>query len=219
MSTAGQNELVRFRCECGAVLAAPAKMAGRNGKCKKCGRVQPIPQLSEAQLGEDPPEGAIGIQEICGVCQTALEDDDERTTCDACSLPFHEECWRENLGCSAYGCANVNALKQGPDIRVGQFPQAPAATSTRLRLSPPQPKADDNEIPWDHILLAGGALATVAGFLTCGLPTLVVGGLAIWRIVLNRRKMKPVGLPALTLVMCVLGFLLGLCLSGAFWTQ
>ncbi len=47
----------------------------------------------------------------CGICQTIIGPEEKLTFCNECKLPFHEECWKENLGCSAYGCPNVNILK------------------------------------------------------------------------------------------------------------
>ena len=40
----------------------------------------------------------------CSICQCEIHQED-RTTCPACGLVFHEECSAENKGCSAYGCA------------------------------------------------------------------------------------------------------------------
>lgn len=216
MSTSQSDQLIRFRCECGAVLTARAKLSGRTGKCKKCGRVQEIPAASTSELTAEPPEGAIGIQEMCSVCQTAIEDDDERTTCEACKLPFHTECWEENLGCSAYGCTNVNVLKEGPDIRVGPLGPSPALALRRARRAAPPPAADD-DLPWDHLLLAGAAISTVVGFVTCGAPALLVGCLAIGRIVRNQNVGESVALPVMAVSLCAVGLLAGLCLSAGFW--
>jgi len=46
----------------------------------------------------------------CGVCHGPINAFDETTACPACGLVFHQDCWRENRGCSAYGCAQVGAL-------------------------------------------------------------------------------------------------------------
>ena len=169
MSKTEQDQLIRFRCECGAVLTARASLSGRKGKCKTCGAELVIPRPEQSLKKEEAPEEATSIQEMCSVCQTAIEDDDERTTCDACNLPFHEECWTENLGCSAYGCTNVDALKQGPDIRVDQMPAAPRP---RPYFPQSKPAAADDDLPLDHLLLAAGAIGTVIGFVTCGVPAL-----------------------------------------------
>ncbi len=220
--SATADQIIRFRCECGAVLSARASLAGRKGQCKTCGRVRDIPAASEILAADA--GGEIGIQEICSVCQTVIEDDDARTTCGDCKLPFHEECWQENLGCSAYGCASVNALKQGPDIRVGPLPTGPLGASglstaplrARPRFPAPPPP-DDNDVPWDHLLLGASAIGTVVGFVTCGLPTLLCCALAVWRIVVNKRNDDPIVMPVLSLSMCSVGLLVGLCLSAAFW--
>jgi DNA-directed RNA polymerase subunit M/transcription elongation factor TFIIS len=212
MSTTGQDTVVRFRCECGAVLTARAKLSGRKGKCKKCGNVLVIPAAEESLRADEAPD-AVGIQEMCSVCQTVIEDDDARTTCNACKLPFHEECWQENLGCSAYGCSNVNALKQGADIVLNELP--PPA---HPRFHPARPqKRDEDDLPWDHLLLAASAIATVVGFVTCGVPTMIVIGLSGWRISHNVRNSSPVMLPVLALVLSSLGMLVGFCLSAGFW--
>lgn len=215
MSRTEPDQLIRFRCQCGAVLTARANLSGRKGKCKTCGNVQVIPRPEESLPKEEAPEEATGVLEMCSVCQTGIEDDDERTTCDACHLPFHEECWTENLGCSAYGCTNVNALKDGPDIRVGQLPGAPPARPYVPRATP---RSEDDDLPLDHLLLAASAIGTVVGFVTCGLPALLVSGLAAWRIAVNQRNSEPVILPVLALVLSVMGLLTGLCLSAGFWS-
>ena len=64
MSNTEQDRLIRFRCDCGAVLTARASLSGRKGKCKTCGRVQVIPVVDDDALTEEPPEGAVGIQEM-----------------------------------------------------------------------------------------------------------------------------------------------------------
>ena len=214
MSKSQQDQLIRFRCQCGAVLSAPASLAGRKGKCKTCGAVQVIPPPEESlRKEESPDEEATRIQEMCNVCQTVIEDDDERTTCDACQLPFHVECWTENLGCSAYGCENVNALKSGPDIQLGPLPSTPLRPYRRQAV-----QTQEDDLPVDHLLLAASAVATVVGILTCGAPSLIVVGLAAWRIAVNHRQGESVRMPALSLALSVVGVLVGLCLSVGFWT-
>lgn len=46
----------------------------------------------------------------CGVCHAPITVFDDVASCPSCGLIFHAECWQENLGCSAYGCAQVGAL-------------------------------------------------------------------------------------------------------------
>lgn len=223
MSNTQSNSVFQFQCQCGATLKATAKMSGRKGKCKSCGAVLVIPAADEGESVSATSDDATGLQEMCSICQTAIEDDDDRTRCDACELPFHEECWTENLGCSAYGCENVDALKAGPDIRVGQGgaanPYSPSSALPGLRSSAPAVKAklEPTEFPYDEVLLGVAALAVLFGFVMCGVPTLVVALLALWRIGENNQKKRSLALPICALVLCLLGGLIGGCLSWGYW--
>jgi len=215
---AKSGELFKFACKCGAKLTAPVKMAGRKGKCNVCELVQIIPEPDKKAIAAAAGEKSASIQEICSICQTGIEDDDERVTCNKCELPFHSECWTENLGCSAYGCENVDALKQGPDIRIDPNPYMPA-------LQPPPgvarnpPQVEDDDLPIDHLLLGASAIAAMIGFFTCGIPTIIIGALSIWRLFVNVGDNKPIYLPILSAIFCALAFLFGLCLSAMYWVS
>lgn len=182
-----QETIVTFHCQCGARLRARVALAGRHGKCKRCGQRMLIPyhsdysgaapatrQVSTKRRSEVVAGEAVG--EICGICQCPIEAHDEVTVCSACGLPFHQECWDENLGCAAYGCRNVNVLKQNPDVTVvrppGVLPPSPART-------PLQPSSTTGEdIPWEFILLAASALAAIMAMVTFGLPAVAVAAVA-----------------------------------------
>jgi hypothetical protein len=47
---------------------------------------------------------------VCGACQAAISVLDEKTSCPECGATFHTECWKENGGCSSYGCSQVGVL-------------------------------------------------------------------------------------------------------------
>jgi len=52
---------------------------------------------------------------ICSICQTAIITGEHIVYCPDCALPFHHECWTENGGCSAYGCASApQTVKSDP---------------------------------------------------------------------------------------------------------
>src|SRR5690606_28157577 len=104
--------------------------------------------------------------QLCSICQTPIQVGDPSTSCDECHLPFHIECWEENLGCSAYGCPNVNALRLGPDIQINSPPPLPTrfpATSSN------NSNRAEGEIPWEYLLLAASALGTFLGLLCFGI--------------------------------------------------
>jgi hypothetical protein len=48
--------------------------------------------------------GADAAGAHCSICQTNVIAGESMVNCPHCSLPFHDECWRENRGCSSYGC-------------------------------------------------------------------------------------------------------------------
>ena len=53
-----------------------------------------------------PDEGhaASNGQPICPYCQSPLGEGEPRFLCPACGIPHHVDCWRENGGCTTYGC-------------------------------------------------------------------------------------------------------------------
>ena len=218
MGAGSKDEIFRFLCDCGAALVAKTSQAGRKGKCKKCGRISDIPSLDDVVPLEAAPDDADAVQEVCSVCQTAIEDDDPRVVCGACGLPFHTECWRENLGCSAYGCENVNVLKQGPDITINQLPATPQTLSVPMS-APGASAASANmsdEIPWPYVLLGSSAIGCLLSIVMCGLPSLIVLFATAAYGQLKGFKKDP-AIPIICFIVSGLGFLGGLVLSLAFW--
>jgi hypothetical protein len=96
-----------FDCPCGKVIEIARPVALKFAGCGWCGQIVTIPKaLEEAAPVAATDEGA----EPCSVCMCAIESSEETTDCPACGLRFHADCWTENRGCSAYGCAQVGAL-------------------------------------------------------------------------------------------------------------
>jgi hypothetical protein len=54
----------------------------------------------------------------CPYCQTPIKPGVEVVVCPACDIPHHAECWRENGGCTTYGCSGVSTP--------GRFDYSPA---------------------------------------------------------------------------------------------
>jgi hypothetical protein len=44
------------------------------------------------------------VLKTCSICQSQILFGEPERGCPDCGLPFHEECWKENGGCSQYGC-------------------------------------------------------------------------------------------------------------------
>jgi len=222
------DEVIQFQCSCGSLLKAPRSHVGGKGKCNKCGTIVEIPNPESIPSIDAPLSAASDVLEVCSVCQTEIEEEDDRTTCGECGLPFHVECWEENLGCSAYGCKNVNALKAGPDISLGELTSTaspfgnPGFGTPQTAQSFPgqrpmgmQQQPAQNDIPWEYLLLAASALAAMLSIIMCGLPSLAVGIAAVIMPLRNPR----IGwmIPGICIAISVLGVLIGGCLSLGFW--
>jgi len=53
------------------------------------------------------PAYAVGgehVNKTCPFCQSKIGETDRVAVCGACGIPHHEECWRENGGCTTFGC-------------------------------------------------------------------------------------------------------------------
>lgn len=206
------HDKIVFHCECGASLGASKSAAGRRGKCKHCGQVLTIPGEADSSSSDV----VEIIEEFCSICQTTIEQDEEQTRCEQCSLPFHEECWEENLGCSAYGCSNVNVLKAGPDLRISSPPPLPRSSHGRPLVRPQRQAAADTDIPWEYLILAGSALALLFGLSCFGLFSLVALAGSVAFMVTHRETTQ---LPVLVLSLAIsgVGFIFGIISSLAFY--
>jgi len=65
----------------------------------------------------------------CPFCTSPIILGDDIAVCRDCSAVLHESCWRENGGCSTYGCASSPAGR-GEEISV-----VPAGTTLPRRTS------------------------------------------------------------------------------------
>lgn len=48
----------------------------------------------------------------CPFCRSSMQAADSVVSCPSCSTPHHEECWRENGGCTRYGCPSSPAMQR-----------------------------------------------------------------------------------------------------------
>jgi hypothetical protein len=177
----------------------------------------PHPQAKHANNSSVTPSAAHTTVEattqLCSICQTPIQVGDPSTSCDECHLPFHVECWEENLGCSAYGCSNVNALRTGPDIQITSPPPLAARPLDNFSNNSPPAQSD---IPWEYLLLAASALGSLLGLLCFGGFALMAGSAAALYFVANGKD-QPTAVLAASLAMSVIGVIMGLILSASFW--
>ncbi|NLN75492.1 MAG: hypothetical protein GX139_04220 [Armatimonadetes bacterium] len=47
----------------------------------------------------------------CPFCQTPIKPNEPVHICDQCNIPHHQDCWRENGGCTTFGCRGANAAR------------------------------------------------------------------------------------------------------------
>ena len=133
----------------------------------------------------------------CGICHTRFEDDDARTNCPQCGLEFHQDCWQENWGCSAYGCSQVGALKPH-DVETVKVQSEPRES-----------------FGWEFLLLAGNVFCLIFGVLSFGIPSIclaLVTGIVAWRHPTMRR-----GILGACGVVALLGLVAGLQISWFVW--
>ena len=145
-------------------------------------------------------------EEVCGVCQSAISQFEETTSCPSCGLTFHAECWAENYGCSAYGCSQVNALKPPESHNPTPAPVS-ADIGSQEKSTPP-----DARFPWEFLLLAGSVFSALLGAVTFGVPSLAVAGgaAAYWS---RHRGNQRTGIVLLSGVLALLGVVTGAAVS------
>ena len=74
---------------------APAPQAG--------GDVLEI-ELEDAAEAVGALENAVG--QMCPFCRFPIKEGEEVITCPDCQTTLHADCWRENEGCTTYGCSS-----------------------------------------------------------------------------------------------------------------
>jgi DNA-directed RNA polymerase subunit RPC12/RpoP len=183
----------------------------------RAGLIRPVPAPREVEETvpahvPEPDESAL-----CSICQTPIEPGEERTACPSCHLTFHAQCWQENLGCSAYGCDQVNILAPhepiaAPDATddMAQPPAMADAAYDALPVIEPVP------FPWESILLALSFVAMGLGALAFGIPSAVVlvSGVVLMLIGKGRRRGMMIGALAVALVGGLAGYV-----TSKFWWQ
>ena len=143
----------------------------------------------------------------CGICQSSIFPDESTTICPTCGLTFHAECWKENLGCAAYGCEQVNALKPKEEA-----PVAPDVFQMPIDQS-------IERLPWNFVLLGVSAVAGAVSTITYGVPSFLAMAAISWRIWTIRGTQQRVLTQSILLaasVLAVAGGIAGLLISR-YW--
>jgi len=62
----------------------------------------------------------------CPYCRSEIETPIEAVLCTDCGSPYHVECWKNNEGCSVFGC---NGGMQSEDSKLSRVYSAPLLTT------------------------------------------------------------------------------------------
>lgn len=220
---------VLFDCVCGAPIWVPSDFAGGSGTCRYCRHRIHIPEAAHfgLELVELEPEEAGGVATMtvpgtatdvkCSICQWAIGEREETHVCPSCGLKFHAECWKENYGCSSYGCEQVNVLH--PDHEHA----AAAARPEHAELEEEHDEFEaaglvpaESHLPWEFVLLAASVIGSLAAVLTFGLPSLVVAACSV-TFLQRRRPQGRTGIIVLSTVLALAGIVIGLPISYYWW--
>jgi hypothetical protein len=141
----------------------------------------------------------------CAVCHSAIVAREEMITCPDCAMTFHAECWRENLGCSSYGCPQVNCLQ--PHTEPAPIGGQPNETETIE-----EPAGHSRSEP---ILLAASVVGSFLGALLFGGLAAVIALASL--VVLIRKKPNRSGLLVAAIIVCLFGIAGGLVVSDFYY--
>ena len=146
----------------------------------------------------------------CSICHSPIGTIESSTTCPSCKLTFHTDCWRENLGCSAYGCDQVGILKPADAP-----PDKPVEVSSFEDHSAEDEEAEG--FPWEFVFMAMSVAGSLLGALAYGVPTLIGAlGTTVYLVSFDvSRKRKSIAIVALTV--CLIGSAAGVYLSYQWW--
>jgi hypothetical protein len=227
---------ILFDCTCcGAPLWVGSDLAGRLGKCRFCGTViripaSPIEPRATTALPAKPrtsaepstvPAETTATADTCGICQSPIAPGEAGTTCSSCGLTFHADCWTENFGCAAYGCAQVNALlpKGEPEAANPLIAEGPPDETSVSDFLPDESAASAPRIPAEHALLAGSVASLLIGALAFGVPSLItlVASLVYLKRQRRVRVIRSSKVLLAAIALSLLGMAVGVAVSYLWW--
>ncbi len=223
-SITNRDRGIIFNCECGQRLWSASDTAGMAVTCGGCNKSIEVPD-SQSVVIEDSSGTVAGVtvveapqkqEVICGVCQWAIEKTERSHKCPACAMDFHLDCWRENRGCSAYGCNQVNSLV--PRIARPAVPEMgtpePVVESSNERTAIMASPAEQG-ISWAHAMLALSVVGSLLGLISFGLPCAIVGLVALVRLLISKTDSKTV--LSFSVLIAVVGTAAGVMISRFWW--
>jgi hypothetical protein len=150
---------------------------------------------------------------LCSICQTPIQNDEERISCPSCHLTFHAGCWQENYGCSAYGCDQVNVL--APAEAVASQTTMGSADAVATPAYDQTFAAAPARFPWEPVLLALSFVAMALGALAFGIPSAIMLIVVLAFLVIGRPRRK--GWVIAALIVTLVGAAAGYAMSMLWW--
>ncbi len=221
-SITNRDRGIIFKCVCGQRLWSASDTAGMAVTCGGCNKSIEVPDQGNS-LSEESAGTVTGVQVIatpekqeiiCGVCQWPVEKTERTHKCPSCGLNFHMDCWRENRGCSAYGCAQVNSLAPKPQRPATPQIQSPVVAANEETAMISSPVATPG-VAWAHAILALSVVAALLGLLSFGIPCGVIGLIALIRLLFVRTDKKSI--LAASVLIAIVGATAGVMISRFWW--
>lgn len=133
------------------------------------------------QPAEPPIElaGPHTVGKTCPFDQYPISVGEQVIVCPECGVPHHADCWRENDGCTTYGCARSPQARTAAaqSAEQGTMPPGPFPGYPGRPPRPPQPTPTGSPIALMVAELERSAtnalLWSILGLFCCGAPSLV----------------------------------------------
>jgi pSer/pThr/pTyr-binding forkhead associated (FHA) protein len=196
-----------------SVLATPPAPAPEKNAVAAA-RTRPAPPPAAK-----PKAAPLKATRTCGICQSGILFNEKTTTCPSCGLTFHDDCWVENRGCSAYGCPQVGILdaKKPEAMEAGGEGEdddaAVAAEAAAVEREAAKSYAVKAPMPWEHITLAASAVCVIVSAFTFGVPSFVVGAGTMYYLSKKPGVRRKTGVLLLSTMIALVGFIVGLMVS------
>lgn len=202
-----------FHCACGQRLWSASDTSGMSVVCNACNQNVEVPTQSDAtdELSGTVADAKLAVASaddtaVCGICQWPIDPQEHTHICPDCKTPSHHECWLENLGCSTYGCSQVNAL-------------APTAPAEAVVVDDVQPlnagPAATPPVAWGHMLLGLSVVASLLGLIAFGIPAAALAVISLVRLLITRTDSR--GVLAAAVAIATLGTAAGVLISRFWW--
>ncbi len=151
----------------------------------------PVAQLPQVQ---EQPVSDEYVGRICPYCRFPLKRRERMIVCPACKVGHHADCWRENGGCTTYGCRyspQAHPVTQPPPAAGPLSPGTPTtAQPPTFPLPSPAAVAAAARLEADA---TSALLISVLGLFCCGVLSLI--GIIMGGGVLARMKALGMNLP------------------------